>query len=115
MGIFRVLSLMLVVPTTMILTVSFFVLFATRFVTEKPLKLFGVLIAILLWISAATVFGVGVYIHSAAPKAMSMMRCPMMNSPMMDKGMDMGKGMMGKGMDMKGGMTGHKMMKMHKK
>ena len=100
MGMFKLLSLLFVIPTTMILTVSYFVLVVNKLVTDKTLKAFGVIIAILLWISAATVFGVGVYLKTAAPKAM--MKCSMMGA-----GMEMGKGCMGKGM-----MKDNKMMNM---
>jgi len=56
-----------------ILTVSFFVLFALRKVDAQGLKVFGLVIAVLLWISAALVFGKGMYGRPGMMDKMKMM------------------------------------------
>jgi hypothetical protein len=57
----RMLGMFALVPTTMLLTVSFFVLFALKQVEEKVLKTFGLVVAVLLWVSAALVFSAGIF------------------------------------------------------
>lgn len=54
-------GVLFLVPTVMLLTVSFFVLFAVGKVEEKNLKIFGRIVAILLWIVAACVLFSGIY------------------------------------------------------
>ncbi len=62
------------VPTTILITISFFVLFAHRKVEDKSLKAFGYVVVALLWIAAATVFATGIYVSSQGC-------CPMMSMP----------------------------------
>jgi hypothetical protein len=45
----------------MMLTVSFFVLFAVKKVEEKGLRAFGWAVAVLLWVVAALVFSAGIF------------------------------------------------------
>lgn len=61
MGTFRFFGLLAIIPTTILLTISFFVLFANRKVEQQNLKTFGTIIAVLLWLSAALVFSTGIY------------------------------------------------------
>ncbi|MFA5145720.1 MAG: hypothetical protein WC723_06985 [Candidatus Omnitrophota bacterium] len=68
----NIMGLFAIVPATLFLTISFFVLFAVRKLESPPLKAFGYVLAVLLWISSALVLGTGVY-------AMSSGRCPMMD------------------------------------
>ncbi|MBI4978979.1 MAG: hypothetical protein HZC28_15985 [Spirochaetes bacterium] len=48
------------VPVTVLLTVSFFVLFVREKVQSQGLKSFGLVVAILLWLSSAIVAGGGI-------------------------------------------------------
>lgn len=78
---FKLLGVFTIIPTTILLTVSFFVLFALRKVEQGGLKAFGQAIAVLLWIAAALVLSVGVYtVSTGKHPVMSMMQqmCPMM-------------------------------------
>ena len=49
------------IPATILLTISFFVLLALQKAVSGKLKLFGVVITVLLWISALLVFSAGIY------------------------------------------------------
>jgi len=73
---FRLLGVFTIIPITGLLTVSFFVLFAIRKTDLKSLKIFGYIIAVLLWISAVLVLAAGIYTVSTG-------RHPMM--PMMEQ------------------------------
>ena len=68
------------VHAVVLLTVSFFVLLALRKVDTQALKVFGYAIAVLLWVSAALVFGKGLAGH---PMMHRMHMCDKMNRPMM--------------------------------
>lgn len=61
MGVMRFFGVSAIIPTTVFLTVSFFVLFTARKTETKCLKIFGYVIAVLLWISAALVLSGGIY------------------------------------------------------
>jgi len=63
------------IPATVLLTISFFVLVALQKIISEKLKIFGVVIVILLWISALLVFSSGIY---AAGSGKPFFRCPMM-------------------------------------
>jgi len=52
---------MAIVPVTVFLTASFFVLFAVSKIDAKNLKSFGYLVTGLLWLSAALIFFASVY------------------------------------------------------
>ena len=81
------------IPATMFVTISFFVLFVLRKVEQQGLKAFGYVIAVLLWIAAALIFGAGVYTmttgqHPMMPMIQQMMRGSMMEQqPMMQRQM----------------------------
>ena len=49
------------IPASMLLTASFFVLFTARKSDSEALKKFGQVVAVLLWLSAAIVIMAGVY------------------------------------------------------
>jgi hypothetical protein len=79
---FRLLGLFAIIPTTLLMTVSFFVLFAIRKIEEQGLKTFGYVIIGLLWFAAFLVFSLGVYaVSSGRHPIMEMMKqskgCPM--------------------------------------
>jgi hypothetical protein len=109
MGLFRLMGFFAVIPATVLLTISFFVLFALRKVEALGLKVFGYVIAALLWVGALMVFSLGIYTVYTG-------RHPMMD---MMKGMKYGQmqGMMGSQMmksrmpAMMGGQTEEQMIK----
>ena len=80
-------SLFAIVPMTLILTVSFFVLFALRKIETGALRVFGYSLAVLLWIIAAMVFVVGYDAQGLQRLSVSQMMtgCPM--TQMMQRGM----------------------------
>lgn len=61
MPMMKVGGLFAIIPATVLLTLSFFVLLSLRNLRKGELKTFGYSVAVLLWISAALVFGAGVY------------------------------------------------------
>jgi hypothetical protein len=89
MGVCRSLGLFALIPTTVLLTISFFVLFANSKVEMQGLKSFGRVIAVLLWISAALVFSVGAFVIATGQHPMKLMMkggcCPMMMGGMEGK------------------------------
>ena len=95
----KLIGLVAIIPLTMLLTVSFFVLLVLRKVEASPLKIFGYVIAALLWLSALMVLSGGIYNLSTgkcpmmtAMHQMKMKMCPMMKGgmmppPMIEEGM----------------------------
>jgi len=73
---FKFLGLLALVYTTILLTISFFVLVTVRKTDSKNLKVFGYIIAVLLWISVAFVFFSGLYVSTTnfSPSMPHMMR-----------------------------------------
>lgn len=61
MFMFKFMCLFAIVYATILLTVSFFVLFALRKVEAQGLKAFGYLVTALLWIAAFLIFSAGLY------------------------------------------------------
>lgn len=74
MGPFRLIGILAVVPATMLLAVSFFVLFILRKTEDKGLKTFGYVITALLWFCAAVVFSFGIYTLATGCHPMESMR-----------------------------------------
>ncbi len=58
----RLLGLVAVIPISMLLTVSFFVLIAVCKAENKGLKAFGYVIAALLWLAVILAFSAGLYV-----------------------------------------------------
>jgi hypothetical protein len=90
MGSFRIMGIFLIIPMTVLLTISFFVLFTIRKSADKGIRIFGWLIVVLLWISAALFISLGVYVlltgrYPLMLMMQHMMRGPIMQSPMMPK------------------------------
>ncbi|MCX5707160.1 MAG: hypothetical protein NTW13_05880 [Candidatus Omnitrophica bacterium] len=86
----RLTGLCAIIPTTLLLTVSFFVLFILRKVESNILKAFGYVVASLLWLSALLVFSCGVYTLATGKCPMQKMmeeKRGMMCQKMMDKQM----------------------------
>lgn len=65
----KTMGLMAFIVTVLLLAVSFFVLVTARKAEEQWLKVFGYVVAILLWISAAIVF-------SGVMSAVTSKKCP---------------------------------------
>ncbi|MDD2927613.1 MAG: hypothetical protein PHE30_02020 [Candidatus Omnitrophica bacterium] len=63
------------IPATVLLTISFFVLVSLQKIVSGKLKLFGAVVVILLWLSALLVFSSGIY---ASGSTRGFSRCPMM-------------------------------------
>ena len=61
MGLFRLIGLFAIIPATVLLTISFFVLFTLRKIEAPGLKAFGYVIAALLWLCALLVLSAGAY------------------------------------------------------
>jgi Cu/Ag efflux pump CusA len=86
----RLMGMFAIIPATMILTVSFFVLFALRKVESNVLKAFGYVVAAMLWVSVLLISSAGVYTLATG-------RCPMQKMMMEKRGICqemMGKKMM---------------------
>ena len=64
MGAHRLIGLLAAIPMTMLLTVSFFVLFAVRKQESQGLKAFGYFVTVLLWCSALLVLSCSIYVLS---------------------------------------------------
>jgi len=100
----KLMGLLAIVPVTILLTISFFVLVTLRKNEAGALKVFGYVIAALLWVSAFMVLGTGLYTLSTGrcPMMVAMQQqmkagmCPMMKGGMMPpmKEFPMGQGMM---------------------
>ncbi|MBP7217095.1 MAG: hypothetical protein KBA46_07440 [Candidatus Omnitrophica bacterium] len=67
----RLAGLFSLIPFSLLLTVSFFILFALRKVELPGLKAFGYVVAALVWAASVVVFSAGIYTISTG-------RCPMM-------------------------------------
>jgi hypothetical protein len=61
---FRVLGVFALIPTALLLTVSFFVLVVLRKIELQGLKAFGYVVAAALWIAALLTFSMGIYVIS---------------------------------------------------
>lgn len=73
MAMFRFMGLFALIPVTVLLTISFFVLVVLRKTDNQGLKAFGYVIAALLWLSALLVSSSGLYTLSTGRPL-----CPMM-------------------------------------
>ena len=94
MGIARLIGLFAIIPATVLLTISFFVLFALRKAETQGLKAFGYVIAALLWVGVLLVGSSGIYVISTGRFPIA---CPMREMMMKGKmhGMMMGGQMPG--------------------
>jgi len=80
-GIVKFAGLLAVVPVAVLLTISFFVLFAVRKIDTHGLKVFGYVVATLLWVAAAVIFSLGVFSITKDGG----MPCPMMQMMTRDR------------------------------
>ena len=74
----RLLGFFVVIPISVFLTISFFVLFAARKVETQGLKAFGSVVAAVLWLAIAVLFSAGIYVLSTGRMPMRAMMRPMM-------------------------------------
>ncbi|HNW39173.1 MAG TPA: hypothetical protein PL125_00945 [Candidatus Omnitrophota bacterium] len=77
--------LMAIVPISVLLTASFFVLFALRKIEEKGLRIFGCVVTSLLWLATIVVFSGAVYKASQDDSAKYMMHNMTQNRMPMDR------------------------------
>ncbi|MEW6008155.1 MAG: hypothetical protein AB1629_00775 [Candidatus Omnitrophota bacterium] len=82
----RFMGLFTIIPATVLLTVSFFVIFTLGKLTSKQLRNFGIAIVILLWFSAALIFCLGIYTIVTGEHPMVRMHRTMMKNMMMQQG-----------------------------
>lgn len=61
MGIPNFMGLFTVIPVAILLAVSFFVLVVVRKVDAEPLKAFGYVIAVILWVAVLLIMSLGIY------------------------------------------------------
>lgn len=61
MGLYNMMGIYSIIPITIYLTISFFVLFAAGKAESKGLKTFGQVIAVLLWICAFLMLVAGIW------------------------------------------------------
>ncbi len=87
---FRLIGLFAIIPAALLLTVSFFVLFALRKIEAQGLKAFGYVIAALLWFGVILVISLGIYAMSTGRHPM----CPMMQHMMKKQMQGMTEGQM---------------------
>ena len=87
----RLLGLFALIPATILLTISFFVLVVIEKIEKQGLKAFGYVVAALLWAAAFLVISTGIYTLSTG-------RCPVqsaMHCMMKDRMHEMMEGKMG--------------------
>lgn len=82
----KMMGLLALIPASVLLTLSFFVLFTITKVEKRKLKVFGYTIAALLWLVAFVVFSAGIY--------MAFSGCPMRGYPMQEMMKGKMRGMM---------------------
>ncbi|MFC1703515.1 hypothetical protein ACFL1E_01850 [Candidatus Omnitrophota bacterium] len=70
MLVYAQVALQLLQSTALFLGVSFFVLFAVSKVETKGLKVFGTVIAVMIWILTASLVGFGIYASVKNAQAM---------------------------------------------
>jgi hypothetical protein len=100
MGASRLIGTFAILPASILLTISFFVLVVLRKTEGSGLKAFGYVVAALLWASTLLVFSMGIYVLSTGRHPMmkmmegmncsssQMMRGPMLGSMMMQHSQD---------------------------
>lgn len=74
----RMMGMAFIIPMTLLLTISFFVLFALRKETGRRIRLFGYVVAVLLWVSSAIVLSAGIYTVATGKHPMIVMTQQMM-------------------------------------
>jgi hypothetical protein len=67
MDIFSVIGVFALIPTILLITVSFFVMFTLTKVDKSVLRIFGMVVVALLWIIALIIFSAGIFLVAQAP------------------------------------------------
>jgi len=67
MGALKIMGLFAIVPSIMLITISFFVMFILVKTEKKFLRLFGMVVVGLLWVTAFVVFFSGIYLVASMP------------------------------------------------
>jgi len=62
MPIVRILGTFAIIPTTLLLTMSFFVFLSVQSIEAQVLRLFGYFVAVLLCVTAALIFFIGIFV-----------------------------------------------------
>jgi hypothetical protein len=62
MPIVRILGTFAIIPTTLLLTMSFFVFLSVQSIEVQGLRLFGYFVAVLLCMTAALIFFTGIFV-----------------------------------------------------
>jgi len=75
---FKLLGLFAIIPASLLLTVSFFVLFTISKEKSEGLKAFGYIVAVLLWVATAIVVSAGIYMIITGKHPMMQMMQQMM-------------------------------------
>ena len=90
MGALKIMGLFAIVPSIILITISFFVMFILAKTEKKFLRIFGMVVVGLLWVTAFVVFSSGIYLVKGFSKpclcqcpcsAMMGSGCGMMNKP----------------------------------
>jgi uncharacterized membrane protein len=79
---FRLVGLFAIIPATLLLVVSYFVLLTLRKLENQGLKAFGYVIAALLWFGSLMVVSLGIYTLSTGRHPMMSMMQEMMKCKM---------------------------------
>ncbi|HOW42893.1 MAG TPA: hypothetical protein P5110_06500 [Candidatus Omnitrophota bacterium] len=74
MGYYNWTGLLCIVPATILLTISYFVLFAQVKAGNKTLKRFGRFVLVCLWLSAAIVLSTGLYLTVSGKSVFHLMK-----------------------------------------
>lgn len=82
MQIFRLLGIYTIIPATIFLTISYFVMLTLRKVEGKGLKGFGNFVVFCLWVCALVIFLSGVYAIVTGRHPMVMIIHQAINTPM---------------------------------
>lgn len=67
MDALKVVGLFTVVPTVVLITISFFVTVILTKAEKKFLRIFGMVVVVLLWAAAFIVFSTGIFLIASAP------------------------------------------------
>ena len=83
----RIMGFFAIIPATILLSISFFVLLVLRKAESQGLKAFGYVIASLLWLSSLLVVSMGIYTvstgrHPGLHMMQEMMKCKMQQGMM---------------------------------
>ena len=67
MDALKIMGLFAIVPSVILVTISFFVMVALNKTEKKFLRIFGMVVVGLIWVTAFVVFSSGIYIVASMP------------------------------------------------